>query len=59
MLDRQDTFICEPPFDSSCYRPIKVLLLQGGPGATHEYLDAFDSYFPAMVSPPASFMDAY
>lgn len=26
---------------------IKVLLLHGGPGVTHEYLDAFDSYFPA------------
>ena len=24
----------------------KVLLLHGGPGATHEYLEAFDSYFP-------------
>jgi proline iminopeptidase len=26
---------------------IKVLLLHGGPGFTHEYLEAFDSYFPA------------
>ena len=26
---------------------VKVLLLHGGPGATHEYLEAFDSYFPA------------
>jgi proline iminopeptidase len=26
---------------------IKVLLLHGGPGMTHEYLEAFDSYFPA------------
>ena len=26
---------------------IKVLLLHGGPGTTHEYLEAFDSYFPA------------
>lgn len=26
---------------------IKVLLLHGGPGATHEYLEALDSYFPA------------
>jgi len=26
---------------------IKVLLLHGGPGLTHEYLEAFDSYFPA------------
>ena len=26
---------------------IKVLLLHGGPGATHEYMEAFDSYFPA------------
>jgi len=26
---------------------IKVLLLHGGPGATHEYLEAMDSYFPA------------
>lgn len=25
---------------------IKVLLLHGGPGATHEYLECFDSYFP-------------
>jgi proline iminopeptidase len=25
---------------------IKVLLLHGGPGATHEYLEAVDSYFP-------------
>jgi proline iminopeptidase len=24
----------------------KVLLLHGGPGATHEYLEAFDSYLP-------------
>jgi proline iminopeptidase len=24
----------------------KVLLLHGGPGATHEYFEAFDSYFP-------------
>ena len=26
---------------------IKVLLLHGGPAFTHEYLEAFDSYFPA------------
>lgn len=26
---------------------IKVLLLHGGPGANHMYLEAFDSYFPA------------
>ncbi len=26
---------------------LKVLLLHGGPGATHEYLEAFDSFFPA------------
>jgi len=26
---------------------VKVLLLHGGPGGTHEYLEAFDSYFPA------------
>ncbi|MDA8355051.1 MAG: proline iminopeptidase-family hydrolase [Actinomycetota bacterium] len=26
---------------------MKVLLLHGGPGSTHEYLEAFDSYFPA------------
>ncbi|HET9109670.1 MAG TPA: proline iminopeptidase-family hydrolase [Ktedonobacterales bacterium] len=26
---------------------IKVLLLHGGPGGTHEYLEACDSYFPA------------
>ena len=25
---------------------IKVLLLHGGPGATHEYLESFDSFFP-------------
>lgn len=25
---------------------IKVLLLHGGPGVTHEYLEALDSYFP-------------
>jgi proline iminopeptidase len=25
---------------------IKVLLLHGGPGLTHEYLEVFDSYFP-------------
>lgn len=25
---------------------IKVLLLHGGPGLTHEYLEAFDSWFP-------------
>ena len=26
---------------------MKVLLLHGRPGVTHEYLEAFDSYFPA------------
>jgi proline iminopeptidase len=26
---------------------MKVLLLHGGPAATHEYFEAFDSYFPA------------
>ena len=26
---------------------MKVLLLHGEPGSTHEYLEAFDSYFPA------------
>jgi proline iminopeptidase len=26
---------------------VKMLLLHGGPGATHEYFEAFDSYFPA------------
>ena len=26
---------------------IKMLLLHGGPGFTHEYLEAVDSYFPA------------
>lgn len=26
---------------------MKVLLLHGGPGFTHEYLEAFDSFFPA------------
>lgn len=25
---------------------LRVLLLHGGPGCTHEYLEAFDSYFP-------------
>ncbi len=25
---------------------MKVLLLHGGPGATHEYFEACDSYFP-------------
>lgn len=25
---------------------VKVLLLHGGPGATHEYLEVFDNYFP-------------
>ena len=26
---------------------LRLLLLHGGPGATHEYLEAFDSYMPA------------
>src|ERR1700691_5074352 len=26
---------------------LKVLLLHGGPAATHEYFEAFDSYLPA------------
>ncbi len=26
---------------------MKVLILHGGPGSTHEYFEAFDSYFPA------------
>jgi len=26
---------------------IRLLLLHGGPGATHEYFEAFDSYLPA------------
>ena len=26
---------------------VKLLLLHGGPGATHEFFEAFDSYFPA------------
>ncbi len=26
---------------------IKILLLHGGPGGTHEYFEAFDDYFPA------------
>src|ERR1043165_912342 len=26
---------------------IKLLLLHGGPGSTHEYFEAFDSYLPA------------
>lgn len=26
---------------------VKMLLLHGGPGTTHEYFEAFDSYFPA------------
>ena len=25
----------------------KLLLLHGGPGSTHEYFEAFDSYLPA------------
>lgn len=29
---------------------IKVLLLHGGPGATHEYLEPLDSYFRALES---------
>ena len=28
---------------------IKVLLLHGGPGMTHEYLEAFDSYLPGVA----------
>ena len=28
-------------------RAIKLLTLHGGPGATHEYFEAFDSYLPA------------
>lgn len=28
---------------------LKLLLLHGGPGATHDYLEAFDSYLPAMA----------
>ncbi|MFT3697838.1 MAG: proline iminopeptidase-family hydrolase [Kofleriaceae bacterium] len=27
--------------------PIKVLLLHGGPAATHEYMEVFESFFPA------------
>ena len=30
---------------------MKVLLLHGGPGATHEYMEAFDSYFPTAGRP--------
>jgi proline iminopeptidase len=26
---------------------LKVLLLHGGPGATHDYFEAFDSFLPA------------
>lgn len=26
---------------------LKVLLLHGGPGATHEYMEGFDSFLPA------------
>ena len=26
---------------------VRLLLLHGGPGATHEYFEAFDSYLPA------------
>jgi proline iminopeptidase len=26
---------------------VRLLLLHGGPGATHEYLEACDSYLPA------------
>ena len=28
-------------------RDTRLLLLHGGPGATHEYFEAFDSYLPA------------
>ncbi|HEY0253883.1 MAG TPA: alpha/beta fold hydrolase, partial [Kofleriaceae bacterium] len=27
--------------------PIKVLLLHGGPAATHEYMEVFESFFPS------------
>jgi len=28
--------------------PIKMLLLHGGPGCTHEYLEIFEQYLPTM-----------
>ena len=28
------------------HQDLRVLLLHGGPGSTHEYLEAFDSYLP-------------
>jgi len=28
---------------------VKLLLLHGGPEATHEYFEAFDSFLPAAV----------
>jgi proline iminopeptidase len=28
---------------------VKLLLLHGGPAATHEYFEAFDSFLPAAV----------
>lgn len=31
---------------------MKVLLLHGGPGATHEYLEAFETYFPQAETSP-------
>ena len=43
------------PIDGGKYRvwtkkvgsgPIKMLTLHGGPGATHEYFEVFDSFFP-------------
>ena len=35
------------PSGSATTRTCKVLLLHGGPGATHEYLEACDSFLPA------------
>src|SRR5712672_660738 len=35
------------PFRVGSNQDLKVLLLHGGPGATHEYLEACDSFLPA------------
>ena len=43
--DAERRFPCLDQADRQQPR-IKVLLLHGGPGATHEYFEAFDSYFP-------------
>ncbi len=35
---------------------IKLLLLHGGPGATHEYFEAFESYLPHLPDPGIEFI---